>query len=103
MHRGKLEDAIGKVKPDIVHTHWTKSAIKYRDAARRMRKPMTARGHWHFIPDQLVKLEQDATIVRLYMFPHLAKRYGSIASKIARCTRVSTRNGSHPKSRRTVG
>jgi hypothetical protein len=82
VHRGKLEDAIAKVKPDIVHTHWTKSAIKYRDAARRMRKPMTARGHWHFIPDQLVKLEQDDTIVRLYMFPHLANRYGSIASKI---------------------
>lgn len=82
VHRGTLEDAIAKVKPDLVHTHWTKSAIKYRDSARAMGKPMTARGHWHFVPDQLAKLERDATIVRLYMFPHLAKRYGSIASKI---------------------
>lgn len=82
VHRGALEDAIAKVKPDIVHTHWTKSAIKYRDAAKRMGKPMTARGHWHFVPDQLTKLEADRTIVRLFMFPHLAARYGSIASKI---------------------
>lgn len=82
VHRGTLEEAIAGVKPDLLHTHWTKSAIKYRDAARRMGKPMTARGHWHFVPDQLTKLEQDKTIVRLYMFPHLARRYGGIAAKI---------------------
>lgn len=105
IHRGKLEDVIAEVKPDIVHTHWTKSAIKYRDAARRMGKPMTARGHWHFIPDQLRKLEKDDTIVRLYMFPHLAERYGSIASKIRpmhSCFHEEWLSAPVPKNRRMV-
>ncbi len=82
VHRGMLVDAIRLVKPDIVHTHWTKSALKYKDAAKRMGLPLTARGHWHFVTKQLEKIERDDTIVRLYMYPHLARKYGSASAKI---------------------
>lgn len=82
VHRGLLADAIDSVKPDIVHTHWTKSAIKYKDAAKRVDLPLTARGHWHFVTKQLEKIERDGTIERLYMYPHLAEKYGSTSAKI---------------------
>jgi len=82
VHRGLLVDTIREVKPDIVHTHWTKSALKYKDAAKRMGLPLTARGHWHFVTKQLQKIENDVTIERLYMYPHLASKYGSASSKI---------------------
>jgi hypothetical protein len=81
VHRGALVDKIAEVKPDIVHTHWTQTALKYKDAAKRMGVPMTARGHWHFVPKQIAQVEREETIVRLFMFPHLANKYGSSSSK----------------------
>ncbi|MBE7186374.1 MAG: glycosyltransferase, partial [Methylobacterium mesophilicum] len=82
VHRGALVDTIARIKPDIVHTHWTQTALKYKDAAKRNGVPMTARGHWHFVPKQLERIENEETIVRLFMFPHLAAKYGSVSSKI---------------------
>jgi hypothetical protein len=82
VHRGTLVETIARVQPDIVHTHWTQTALKYKDAAKRMGIPMTARGHWHFVPRQIERVEREETIVRLYMFPHLAEKWGSMTTKI---------------------
>lgn len=82
VHRGALVDTIARVSPDIIHTHWTHTALKYKDAAKRMGLPLTARGHWHFVPKQIARVERDDTIVRLYMFPHLAEKWGSSTTKI---------------------
>lgn len=82
VHRGTLLETIERVKPDVVHTHWTQTALKYKDAAKRMGIPLTARGHWHFVPKQIARVEREPTIERLYMFPHLANKWGSATSKI---------------------
>ncbi|GGD90064.1 hypothetical protein GCM10011390_06110 [Aureimonas endophytica] len=82
IHRGTLVETIQRRKPEIVHTHWTQSALKYKDAAKRMGVPMTARGHWHFVPKQIQKVEDEPTIVRLFMFPHLANKWKSMTDKI---------------------
>jgi hypothetical protein len=82
IHRGALVDTIARERPDIVHTHWTQTALKYKDAAKRYGIPMTARGHWHFVPKQIERVEREDTIVRLYMFPHLAQKWASMTAKI---------------------
>ncbi|WP_256801496.1 glycosyltransferase [Mangrovibrevibacter kandeliae] len=82
VHRGSLYDTITLVQPDIVHTHWTQTALKYKDAAKRAGLPLTARGHWHFVPKQIQRVEDEDTITRLYMFPHLAEKWSSQTSKI---------------------
>lgn len=82
IHRGTLVDTIAREQPDIVHTHWTQTALKYKDAAKRYGIPMTARGHWHFVPKQIERVEREETIVRLYMFPHLSEQWGSMTTKI---------------------
>jgi glycosyltransferase involved in cell wall biosynthesis len=105
VHRGRLADAIREVDPDVVHTHWTKTALKYKDAAKSLGVPVTSRGHWHFVPKQLVRIEQEDAIVRLYMFPHLAERYGSVAPKIRSmhsCFHQEWMAPDRPKNRRMV-
>lgn len=82
IHIGKLHEAIEQSQPHVVHAHWTKTAYRYRKAARRMGVPLTVRGHWHFNTRHMSELQADETIARMYLFPHILKWLGNHSDTI---------------------
>ena len=74
VHRGSLERAIRRVRPDIVHVHWLHKALLFRDAIDRLGKRMTVRGH-NFDHDleRVAALQDDPVVSAIYLYPHLAK------------------------------
>jgi len=86
VHKGKLAKAIRRVGPDVLHAHWTKSAIIHGAVAGRAGIPMTVRGHWHFVPEHFRALEDDDTVRRLYLNPHLIDRLAAASGKVVPMT-----------------
>jgi hypothetical protein len=84
IHRGPLEEAIRRVAPDLVHTHWLGSAIKYRAIVASAGLPLTVRGHRPLDDDldQIETLQSDPSVARIFLFPHIAAPLGPRFDKV---------------------
>ena len=70
-HRGTLEAAIERVRPDIVHIHWVNSAVTHAPAATARGIPVTVRGHgFDVTPGMTRALLAQPGIERVYLFGH---------------------------------
>jgi glycosyltransferase involved in cell wall biosynthesis len=78
VHHGSLEEAIARVRPDVVHVHWLNKGKDYRDVVVRAGLPMTVRGHsYEFATKSVKKLLNDKAIRSIYLFPHFAKQFAA--------------------------
>lgn len=83
VHRGTLRDALARVKPDLVHSHWLDMAEKYSEDVRAAGLPLTVRGHgFEFSPALVARLDQNPTIKAAYVFPHFVGQCPGVSDKI---------------------
>lgn len=83
IHRGSLREALARVRPDLVHTHWLHMAQRYSAKMQAAGLPLTVRGHgYEFSPEVVAILDQNPVIRAVYLFPHLAARCYGISEKI---------------------
>jgi hypothetical protein len=79
IHRGSLESALHRVRPDVIHAHWLDFALRHASVAERAGIPMTVRGHsFEFDPQLPVKLQQASGISAVYVFPHFVTTLPSL-------------------------
>lgn len=87
VHRGSLEEAIRRSRPDVVHTHHLHRALKYLPAATAAGLPMTVRGHGaEFTEERLRALEEAPGIAVVYQFPHLIPPAGLGSDRVRTMT-----------------
>lgn len=85
IHRGSLREAIDRVKPDLIHTHWLNMAERYAPDLKESSLPLTVRGHgFEFSVELVDRLNQNSRIESVYLFPHFADQYSSANGKIKR-------------------
>ena len=83
VHRGSLGDAIARVKPDVVHSHWLNIAEKYSGEVAAAGLALTVRGHgFEFSPTLVARLDENPTVRAAYIFPHLATECAGVSKKI---------------------
>ncbi|WP_424811863.1 glycosyltransferase [Roseococcus sp. YIM B11640] len=71
-HRGLLEDAIVKFRPDVVHVHWLGHATLYGPAVAAAGLPMTVRAHGFETSAAGIEAALSlGLITRLYLFPSM--------------------------------
>lgn len=82
IHRGNLEDAILKFKPDLVHAHWL-TAINQADIVKKYGLTMTVRGHgYEFNSERVTSLNNHPSCHTIYLFPHLYKKHAKECLKL---------------------
>jgi glycosyltransferase involved in cell wall biosynthesis len=79
VHRGSLADAIRAVQPHCVHTHWSSHAVALSKAVAAAVLPLTVRSHSFDHHADLIALQNDSTVRRIYVFPHQAEQLASQA------------------------
>lgn len=74
IHEGRLARAIARTRPDVVHFHWFKTAVRHADIVARAGLSLTVRGHWHFDLDHIDRLGKHPAVDTAYLFPHAFRR-----------------------------
>jgi glycosyltransferase involved in cell wall biosynthesis len=83
VHRGSLEGALARFKPDVVHSHWLHIADQLRLQLKAEGLPLTVRGHgFEFTTEVVKRLDRDKTVRGIYLFPHYADLCKSSSGKI---------------------
>jgi glycosyltransferase involved in cell wall biosynthesis len=83
IHRGRLVDALARVRPDVVHTHWLAQGLACRDEVEGAGLQLTVRGHgFEFKPAVVRALAADPVVRAVFLFPHLAAQVADAGAKI---------------------
>lgn len=77
VHHGRLEEVLERVRPDLVHVHWSSKALEYCSVVGSAGLPMTVRDHAFDITERIIAgLDWHQPVERIYLFPHLAAQFG---------------------------
>jgi glycosyltransferase involved in cell wall biosynthesis len=71
VHHGPLEEAVRRVRPDVLHVHWMSSATRFVGIAGTLGVPLTVRAHgFELTPELIAAMEAATAVEALYLFPH---------------------------------
>ena len=82
LHEGRFEQAMARVRPDVVHFHWLKTAVRRADAVAKAGLSLTVRGHWHFDRDHIDFVSNHPAVHAAYMYPHALRRLENPSARL---------------------
>jgi glycosyltransferase involved in cell wall biosynthesis len=82
VHEGRFGRALAQARPDVVHFHWLKTAVRRADAVARAGYSLTVRGHWHFDRDHIDFVSGHPAVEAAYMYPHALRRLESSSARL---------------------
>jgi glycosyltransferase involved in cell wall biosynthesis len=87
IHRGTLEEAITKVSPQVIHTHWLHIAKNYEPLLKANKIPATVRSHgFEMTPELVYALNSSDTIQKVFLFPHQLEQLSYRSDKLETIT-----------------
>ena len=82
LHEDRFEQAMARVRPDVVHFHWLKTAVRRADAVAKAGLSLTVRGHWHFDRDHIDFVSNHPAVHAAYMYPHALRRLENPSARL---------------------
>lgn len=93
IHKGTIEEAIKKVNPQIVHTHWLHIAQNYEPMLEANNLPVTVRAHgFEMTPELVYALNRSRTIRKVFLFPDQMEQLRYRSDKLKQITAAFNEN-----------
>ncbi len=90
IHRGRLEDALARHRPDVVLTHWLHIGERYADQVGAAGAPLVVRGHgFDHSEEVLERLGRHPAVARVHLFPHFALSAPDAAAEVCHALPVA--------------
>ena len=90
VHRGRLEEALARHRPDVVLTHWLHIGERYADQVGAFGAPLVVRGHgFDHSEEVLERLGRHPAVARVHLFPHFALSAPDAAAEVCHALPVA--------------